>query len=400
MTYTPVMGAFRLSGAEAGGQPDYMDALLKGFKGAQSAAETVAKPQSLSEALMQAQLKNAHDRTINKYLDRSENARIGLQEGQAGAIPYQNRLREAQTSEAEFYGKHPLLKLPGAAGQVGAMDYLKETNGSNGGDQDYGKMIADALNAQSKYKQAQGEYSDKRSHAFAYSTAPVEAKTYMLAQAAGMGVAPDEAVNAFSQGKTIADLASQNGFDPKNLPEPDFMPTKGNITSLNQRKAALGEMKHLSNFVTEGLGPYSSTVMGWSPEQLSDQLNNMKPEKQVKFLAARGLVPELTNMRLMTAGAKTTVAAIKAMQDKSMLNIKAMQTKVNPKVWVAAQKLMDKEIEQAMNASTQAYRLRTENERNSGNDSSSQMIEIRNNKTGVTETVSIEEARRRGVPNV
>ncbi len=207
------------------------------------------------------------------------------------------------------------------------------------------------------------EYAQKRAESFAYSTAPVDTKNYMLAQAAGMGIAPDKAVNAFTKGKTLEDLAKENGFDPENMPEPDFAPTKGNITKLNERKAALGEMKHLSDFVIKGLGPYSETVMGWSPQQTWSQLNGMDKNKQIKFLAARAIVPELTNMRLMTAGAKNTVHGIKSLQDKSLMNIKGLQSGVSPDVWMAAQKLVDKELEQAMKASMSKFRLKTKNER-------------------------------------
>lgn len=339
-------------------------------------AEAINKPQTLAAKLLEAQLKNKHDKIINEYLPRSEEARIGYQEAETGAIPYANRLREAQAREADFYANNPLLKLPGAAGQIGAMNYLRsnpdkfgQTSSTDTGQSnvpDYAGMIEGALKGQTKKNMAQGDYSGKRAKSFAYSTAPVDAKNYMLAQAAGMGIAPDEAVNAFAEGKTVQDLANEHGFDPANLPEPDFMPTRGNITSLNQRKAALGEMDHLSNFVTEGLGPYSSTVLGWSSDQLADQLRGMNKDRQIKFLAARGLVPELTNMRLMTAGAKTTVAAINAMQDKSMLNIKAMQSKVDPEVWIGAQRLMDKELRQAMGAASKSYRLKTQQERKVG----------------------------------
>ena len=69
-------GAFRLNAQEAGGQPDYMAALQSGLKGSQMASETVMQPQNLSEALLQAQLKNAHDRTINKYLDEQQRSEI------------------------------------------------------------------------------------------------------------------------------------------------------------------------------------------------------------------------------------------------------------------------------------------------------------------------------------
>lgn len=49
---------FRLNAQEAGGQPSYMDALLRGFKGAQEAAETVYKPKQLAEALLGKKLSN------------------------------------------------------------------------------------------------------------------------------------------------------------------------------------------------------------------------------------------------------------------------------------------------------------------------------------------------------
>lgn len=244
------------------------------------------------------------------------------------------------------------------------------------------------------------EYMQKRANSFAYSTAPVDTKTYMIAQAAGMGIAPDKAINSFAEGKTVADLAKENGFDSDNLPEPDFSPTKGNITKLNERKAALGEMKHLSNFVIEGLGPYSETVLGWSPEQTINQLRGMDKQKQIKFIAARGIVPELTNMRLMTAGAKNTVHAIKSMQDKSLLNIKGLQSGVKPDVWASAQRLMDKELEQAMKASMSKFKLKTKSEREAEQHSEEGKVTVRNKKTGQTETISISEARKRGVPNV
>ena len=76
-------GAFRLNAQEAGGQPDYMAALQSGLQGSQMASETVMKPQNLSEALLQAQLKNAHDRTINKYLPQAQEADIGYKQALA-----------------------------------------------------------------------------------------------------------------------------------------------------------------------------------------------------------------------------------------------------------------------------------------------------------------------------
>ena len=73
-----------MTGQEASGNPDYHKALMNAYEGMQKAQEAAVRPQSLTEALLQAQLKNAHDRTINKYLDRSEEARIGATESNTG----------------------------------------------------------------------------------------------------------------------------------------------------------------------------------------------------------------------------------------------------------------------------------------------------------------------------
>ena len=102
MVYSPVMNAFRLSGPEAGGQPDYHQALMRGFQGAQQAAETVAKPQNLAAKLLDMQLKNKHDSIINQYLDRSENARIGATESNTGMDSLRRQLFQQQISKGQY----------------------------------------------------------------------------------------------------------------------------------------------------------------------------------------------------------------------------------------------------------------------------------------------------------
>lgn len=98
---------FRLKPEEAGGNPSYFDSIMKGFKGAQEAYDTAYKPQTMAAKLLDAQLKNAHDRTINQYLGRSEEARIGSQESSAnlnnanaGLVPFHKKLLEAQALQA------------------------------------------------------------------------------------------------------------------------------------------------------------------------------------------------------------------------------------------------------------------------------------------------------------
>lgn len=76
MVYSPIMPNMKLT-AEDMGTPNYMNALLQGLQGAQQAAKTINTPRQLSEDYLKTVLANAHQRTMNKYDDRSELARIG-----------------------------------------------------------------------------------------------------------------------------------------------------------------------------------------------------------------------------------------------------------------------------------------------------------------------------------
>lgn len=115
-------GAFRLNAQEAGGQPDYMAALMKGMEGSQKAAETVMKPQNLSEALLQAQLKNAHDRTINKYLDEQQRSEISNRDAGTGLIGQQSKYY-GKNIESEMALRDAQRGLYGAQAQKAAQDY-------------------------------------------------------------------------------------------------------------------------------------------------------------------------------------------------------------------------------------------------------------------------------------
>lgn len=133
-------GSFRLNAQEAGGQPDYMQALRAGMQGSREAAETVMKPQNLSEALLQAQLKNAHDRTINKYLPRSEEARIGATESNTALDPFRRAQMQANTgltSENTYKQKILNAMLPERekaeiAEATGRGEYYKAGGGNRG----------------------------------------------------------------------------------------------------------------------------------------------------------------------------------------------------------------------------------------------------------------------------
>jgi len=72
-------------------------------------------------------------------------------------------------------------------------------------------------------------------------------------------------------------------------------------------------------------------------------------------LAARGLAPELSNLRLMVAQARTGKYAMQSMIDKSLTNINALRPLVTPKVWMKVQKLMGDTLTDAFENSEKAY---------------------------------------------
>jgi hypothetical protein len=199
------------------------------------------------------------------------------------------------------------------------------------------------------------ELMDRKEKQLSWKSMPANAKMNVLAYANGAGIDIDEASRELAKGTSLEELYVKHGFDPKNPPEPDFLATTGNVTKLKDRQAALKEMQVISKFVKEGLGPYSRTILGYSPSQIKGALSTKNDEQQAKFLAARGLVPELTGLRLMAANAKATVHAIKSMQDKSLMNIKIYESMVTPKVWKRSQELMDQVLNKGMKKSSESY---------------------------------------------
>lgn len=194
-----------------------------------------------------------------------------------------------------------------------------------------------------------------------WKTTPVNAKNYILAQAAGAGINPDEAIKKLSSGKSINDLLTEKGFDPENPPDPDYLPTTGNTTLLKNRQAALKELNVISNFVTKGLGPYSRIILGFSPSQIVDAAKEKNEDKQIDFYAARALVPELANLRLATASAKNTVSGIKSIIDKSLSNISVIRPLISEKIWEKTQDKVDSILREGLNASIKSYNVGNKN---------------------------------------
>lgn len=196
-------------------------------------------------------------------------------------------------------------------------------------------------------KKWQDKYEEK-GRQLAWKSSPANVKTYQIAQANGAGVNPDEASKWFADGKSLRDLYIKQGFDPENPPDADFPATQGNITNLNNRKAALKEMQVISSFVKKGLAPYSQTILDRSPAQIMDSLSGKNEQQQIDFFAAQALNPELINLRLNVANAKNTVHAIDTLKKKSLTNVEPFKNMVTPKMWLKIQDKIDNVLDEGL----------------------------------------------------
>jgi len=109
---------FRLNAQEAGGQPSYMDALLRGFKGAQEAAETVYKPKNLAEKLLDMQLQNKINAPKAEHAEEFAQADLKAKLAQAARLN--------QLSSQPFNGM-----LAGSAKEAYALEQLKSKFGED-----------------------------------------------------------------------------------------------------------------------------------------------------------------------------------------------------------------------------------------------------------------------------
>lgn len=317
---------------------------------------------------------------------------IGLQnQSRQATLPFQAPLAQAQLTRQQALAANPLLNMPGAAGQIGAMLYAQgkapqsqqpsqpteawhapmelpkqasaqpqssqQSNDPNaiagliGGQSSPADIIKQSLLSSINKNKALGDYYQKRSNSYAYSTAPINYKNYITAQLAGAGIDPDQGINEMvNQGATLDDILQQHGFDKNTRPAPDYFATGTNQTQLVQRQARLAEVNNLENVMKNAMAPYAQTVAGFSPSQIKDALSGSDPDKQAQFLAARALQPELAIIRANMAQGSVGQDAIKALVDKGLGNVKVYQAQVTPKVYSKMQDYMNQWLTGAVNS--------------------------------------------------
>jgi len=338
-------------------------------------------------------LENEKAKALAPYLVQREQAEIKNQESQAP-------LHEAQAGEINYKLKHPgyfgdanskliqsmldngmittdelkglqnndkqneFNNAVGQAGQVGRSDQMASQTGQNGQGGQLGSNFKFKNPLANKIWQKQfadADYKQKATQGWEWLHATQDTKNYMIGQAAAAGIDPSEATRAYAKGLTFQDLLKQKGLDPNVDYGVDFLPTQGNRTQLNIRRAALAEMKPLTDFISEGLGPYAQTVFNYSPKQIVDSISGMNRDQRIKFLAARFLAPDLAAIRAQAVQGRVGVELIKHMEDQAHTNAQAFSALISPDEYMAAQQLATKQIERAVKATNKVWEPTSKN---------------------------------------
>lgn len=257
--------------------------------------------------------------------------------------------KTANANRMNFNLQNPLYGQPGMAGQLGAAELLRQNPGL-AKDPNALAMLERSMQAGLGGKESQNALQTKQAAGYDFNSLPVSTKEYVLAQAAGMGIYPDEARKMLTSGKSLSDIASEKGFDPNDLPEPIYPLTKAGQTQLKQRKSAIAEMDKMSKDITEWAGPYSRQIKGISPKLFKEAITGKNKEGQAKFYAAQMLAPEQAAIRFKALGGQVGIGAIEEMTNRALLNGRVVQALVSPEVYTRANELVEEAIQRAVEA--------------------------------------------------
>lgn len=298
------------------------------------------------EELKRKQMSNTFNQQMNPLaLEKAEMANKLFMPSRESEIAN----RTANTNKMNFQMQNPLYGQPGAAGQLGAVELLKKNPGLMS-DLNAINFLQRSMQSGLEGKESQNKLTQKQASGYEFNSLPMGSKEYLLAQVAGMGIDPDQGRKMLTSGKSLDEIAVENGYDPNNMPEPVYPLTKAGQTAFKNRQAANEEIKALSSKISDASKDYSRKLFGQSPKLILEALQGKNEEGQAKALAARALQPELAAIRLRMGGGNVGIEAIREMTNTSMGHLNVIDGMISPAVYEKSQKYVDKWLTEAVDA--------------------------------------------------
>ncbi len=183
----------------------------------------------------------------------------------------------------------------------------------------------------------------KQKSASNFRSAPPDIKRSMVAQATAYTGDQSKGLALLQEGKTLEEIAQMYGITPEeaeNMPGV-YPPTQPNITAAINRDVASTELEYLQPLVNEGMGEYINQIPinGFSVEQAYDLAKGLNEDKQVKFMAAQMIMPEIIVLRLRQVGAEMSHAQYAELEEKTIGIKKAFEYGMTPEIYKKANNL-------------------------------------------------------------
>jgi hypothetical protein len=366
----------------------------------------LAKMQAMAPYQFEAaRLANQHAQQVNALA--SQMSPLQLQQAQLanqrlrGLLPYQLEQARLANQHQQFIAQHPLMGMPGAAGQIGAALYAQKMNQAaqpqqaaqqptqqqppayqqsvlQGGlplrptqpsaqppmqqvtqsqsdpalmgmspDSPAGRIM-NAMAAAQKLQKSRADYYDQKVSGAGWTTQPAADKAYQLSVARALGYGGQEAANLFMQGKSLRDLAKAQGIDLDKVDPTGYTPpTSSTITNTQKVRQAVTALDALAQHTTPALAPYSRRFGSVSPKLIAQELKGQNPESQARYLASRALAPEITAARIRAMQGNVGEKAMEKIQEASLGKMKNFEGLVSPKVFARAQELQNQWLSEA-----------------------------------------------------
>lgn len=299
----------------------------------------------------------------------------------------------------QFMNQNPLLQMGGVVGEQAAMNYLQKT-----GDIQGAKQIKNYMDAEINYKQM-GGFGGMRGVDMQTMTGLTRAIAQQNPNASQQEI--DAIRNAYLEGQTQLpngqSIAEPSGDAKYWLNRAGArQATSANINQMTRARQAEAEIGVLSDYANKGIKPYATTYSGYSPEQIYDTLKtDKKSQKQLgRFVGSQALQFEIAQLRTRLAQGQPSVAATEELMSKSGQIIKEKFPRLSAEARQEASDYINEALKEGLRAREKSgidYRSAFSKGAPS---SAGATVTIRNKNTGEIKTISAEEAKKLGVPNV
>ena len=302
---------------------------------------------SISDAL-RLQQEMQMKKQMMPYQMQGAHNELALQQGKIDMLPYD---MEMAALKNELYRDKELTDMYYKQSQIQRNNQLSKQGGPLGHGvagmiQMRDRFLEEGKESDAALVQREIDATVKNKEAFNFRSAPPDVKRSMIAQGVGLGLDQSSALNALSSGMTIDEIAESQGIPPEEIDSytPSYNATQPNITAAKNREVASTELEYLQPLVNEGMGEYISKmpINGYSPQQAFDLAQGLNPDKQIKFMAAQMIMPELILLRLRQVGSEVSHAQYQELADKAIGVRNTFEKGMTPEIYMEANNLANK----------------------------------------------------------